>query len=398
VIHPGVVGLSLLASAAGASESRIVNRRVEANQTLAKTLRRAGLEDAQVEEVVAALGRGGFDFRKSRVEDQVRLVLEGDVLQRLDYRQNALDEWEVARDGEALVASKRSVDVERKVALVELSITASVWEAALAAGEDPNIAMELADVFAWDIDFYQDVRQGDHAKVLIEKVMSKGRLVRYGDLLAASYEGEAVRHKEVYRYQFPTGETSYFQRDGNSARKSFLKSPLKYAHITSGFGSRFHPILHYVSAHQGVDYGTPVGTPVWAVADGTVTRAGFSDGNGNHVCVRHANGFESCYLHLSKFGAGVHVGARVAQKQVIAYSGNTGLSTGPHLHYALKRGGSFVNPLNQKFPRADPVPATYLADFHQKTAPYQTWLDAAPVVAAAPASSPVLSSPAAATP
>jgi murein DD-endopeptidase MepM/ murein hydrolase activator NlpD len=381
VLAPLVLTVALGASSPEPAVHLILNRRVEARQTLAKALRHAGLTDPQVEEIVSALS-GVFDFRKSRVDDQLRLVFSGGELDQLDYRQGALDEWQVRREGDRLIASKRNVEVEQKLVLVELAIDSSVWEAAQQAGEDPNIAMDLSDVFAWDIDFYQDVRKGDRAKILVEKFLSKGRLVRYGNVIAAAYSGGAVGHKEVYRYQFPTGETSYFQRDGASARKSFLKSPLKYAHVTSGFGSRYHPILHYVSAHQGVDYGTPVGTPVWAVADGTVTRAGFSDGNGNHVCLRHANGFETCYLHLSRFGAGVHIGSRVGQKQVIAYSGNTGLSTGPHLHYALKRGGVFVNPLNQKFPRADPVPKDLLADFQQKVAPFQTWLDALPVAAA----------------
>ena len=125
-----------------------------------------------------------------------------------------------------------------------------------------------------------------------------------------------------------------------------------------------------------------MGTPVWAVSDGTVTRAGYGEGNGNHVCIRHAQSLESCYLHLSAFASGVRVGARVSQKQVIGYSGNTGLSTGPHLHFALRRGGMYVNPLNQKFPRADPLPKALLVDYALKTAPYASWLDSIPLAAA----------------
>jgi murein DD-endopeptidase MepM/ murein hydrolase activator NlpD len=381
LLPPLALAGALAASSPGDSTHTILNRRIETRQTMAKALRHAGLSDAQVQDAVGALS-GAFDFRKSRVDDQIRLVLTGGELDELDYRQGPLDEWQVRREGDRLVASKRSVEVEKKLALVELGIESSVWEAAQQAGEDPNIAIELSDVFAWDIDFYQDVRKGDRAKILIEKYLSKGRLVRYGELLAASYTGEAIGHKEVYRYQLPGGETSYFQRDGSSARRSFLKSPLKFAQVTSGYGMRFHPILHAMGAHMGIDYAAAIGTPVWAVADGTVTRAGYGDGNGNFVCLRHANAFESCYLHLSKFGAGIHVGGRVSQKQVIAYSGTTGLSTGPHLHFALKRGGAFVNPLNQKFPRADPVPKELVADFNQKAAPLETWLDALPVAAA----------------
>ena len=145
--------------------------------------------------------------------------------------------------------------------------------------------------------------------------------------------------------------------------------------MTSGFGSRFHPVLQYLKAHNGVDYGTPIGTPVWAVADGTVTKAQNTGPGGNTVCVRHINGLETCYLHLSKYGAGVRVGGRVSQKQVIAYSGNTGRSTGPHLHFALKRNGQFVNPLNQKFPRAEPLSKTQMPDFLARAKELASQLD-----------------------
>src|SRR5262249_35500791 len=186
----------------------------------------------------------------------------------------------------------------------------------------------------------------------------------------------------------PSGDISYFMQDGTSARKAFLKSPLKYANITSRFGNRFHPVLNYVKEHNGIDYGAPVGTPVWAVGDGTVTRAGYDGASGKHVCLRHLNGREPCYLHLSGFGPGVRVGARVMQKQVIAYSGNTGLSTGPHLHFALKRGGHFVNPLNQKFPRAEPVPAQFRPDFSERIAPWLAQLNGEPMASAGDANGP----------
>ena len=286
-----------------------------------------------------------------------------------------MDEWQVRRDGEKYVASKRVVEVEKQVSRVELEVATSLYDAALSAREDPTIALALADVFAWDIDFYLDVRKGDRVRCLVEKVLSKGRLLRYGEVLAAEYRGEAVGTKRVFRWQLPDGTWSYFQEDGTSARKAFLKSPLKFAHVTSGFGSRFHPVLQYVRAHQGVDYAAAVGTPVWSVADGTVTRAGNTGAGGNTVCVRHRNGFETCYLHLSGYAAGVKSGSRVAQKQLIGYSGNTGLTTGPHLHFAMRRNGTYVNPLNQKFPRNEPVPTSLLAQFREAVTPLAGGLD-----------------------
>jgi Peptidase family M23 len=377
--------ICLGAAAAPAATTRytVKNRRIEPNQPLAVALQDAGLPPEQVSAVVSAL-EGVFDFRKSRVGDQFRLVMRQGELDFFGYRQSTVDEWQVRRDGDRFVGSKRSIEVEKQVSLVSLEINSSLYEAAVEAGEDPLIGMVLADVFAWDIDFYRDVRKGDRARALVEKFVSKGRILRYGEVLAATYEGESVGTKRVFRYELPDGKATFFQEDGSSARKAFLKSPLKYAHVTSRFGSRFHPVLKYVKAHNGVDYAASIGTPVWAVADGTVTVARNTGAGGNTVCIRHANGFETCYLHLSKFGAGVREGARVSQKQVIALSGNTGRSTGPHLHYALKRHGRHVNPLNQNFPRAEPVPKKLLADFQAKVAPLAEQLDAVSVAEAGP--------------
>lgn len=372
VLAPALVA-ALLATAS-APQVRILNRRVERNQVLATALRSAGLDGVQTDRVIGAL-QGVFDFRRSRVGDQLRLVLRDGELEHLDYRQSPVDEWQVRRDGERYVASKREIEVETQVSRVELEVQSSLYDAATTAGEDPTIAMALADVFAWDIDFYVDVRKGDHVRCLVEKVLSKGRLLRYGEVLAAEYRGESVGTKRVFRWQLPDGEWSYFQEDGTSARKAFLKSPLKFAHVTSRFGMRFHPVLEYLKAHQGVDYAAAVGTPVWSVADGTVTVAGNSGTGGNTVCVRHRNGFETCYLHLSSYGAGVRSGSRIAQKQIIGYSGNTGRTTGPHLHFAMKRNGAFVNPLNQKFPRSEPVPPTLLTLFREAVTPIAASLD-----------------------
>jgi len=374
VLAPALVA-ALLTAAPSSPQVRILNRRIERNQVLATALRAAGLDGGQTDRVVGAL-QGVFDFRKSRVGDQLRLVFRDGELDHFDYRQGPVDEWQVRRDGEKYVARKREVEVETQVTRVELEVASSLYDAAVTAKEDPTIAMALADVFAWDIDFYVDVRKGDRVRCLVERVLSKGRLLRYGEVLAAEYRGESVGTKRVFRWQLPDGEWSYFQEDGTSARKAFLKSPLKFAHVTSRFGMRFHPVLEYLKAHQGVDYAAVVGTPVWSVADGTVTVAGNTGAGGNSVCVRHRNGFETCYLHLSSYAAGVRSGARVAQKQVIGYSGNTGRTTGPHLHFAMKRNGAFVNPLNQKFPRSEPVPPTLLARFRDAVTPIAASLDA----------------------
>ena len=370
------LGLCLLSlTSIAATEQRVLNRRLGRGQTVAGALREAGVAAAEVEEIVQAL-TGVLDFRRCHSGDQLRLVMQDGVWERVEYRQSGFDEWQVRRDGDRWVGSKKAVEIEKKVATVELSIDSSVYQAAISAQEDPNLALALADVFAWDIDFYQDVRKGDRARAVIEKFLVKGRTLRYGELLAAEYQGTLVGQKRVFRYQLPSGEVSYFQQDGSSARKAFLKSPLKYANVTSRFGNRFHPILQYVKSHNGVDYAATMGTPVWSVADGTVVRIGTEGGAGRMLCIRHLNALETCYLHLSSFANKVRLGARVLQKQVVAYTGSSGLSTGPHLHFAMKRGGRFINPLNQKFPRANPIPKELGSDFGQKISSLVSSLDA----------------------
>lgn len=359
----------------------VKNRRLAPGQTVSRALYAAGLDEDTVTSVEGALEAADFDFRRAQPTDQIRFVFRDGELDLLDYRRSFVLEWRVRREGERYVAARREVEKETRVELVELVVEDSIWEAAKAAGERPEVAVTLADVFAWDIDFYRDVQRGDRMRAIVEKVMHRGRVLDYGHVLAAEYVGHSVGALRTFRYRLPDGTESYFRPDGSSATKTFLKSPLKFSHVTSRFGGRFHPILNRWGAHNGIDYHAPVGTPVWAVADGVVTRAGWDDGGGHTVCIKHVKSFESCYLHLSHIE--VRPGERVAQKTVVARSGNSGrLTTGPHLHFGLKRGGAWVNPLNQSFPRADPLPRSLMPDFRQAIAELDGRLDARPVARA----------------
>jgi murein DD-endopeptidase MepM/ murein hydrolase activator NlpD len=356
----------------------VLTVRLARNQTLGQALSRLELAPGQAQAVLEAL-KDKLPFQRSRPGDQIRVErVEGEkALRRFTYRQSVADEWTVApgADG-ALHGEKRHVALTSEVARVEVEIRGSVWESLARAGEDPGLAAVASDVLAWDVDFYQDVRPGDRMKVLVEKVYADGRLLRYGEVLAAAYEGSVTGRKRLFRYTDPGGQTSYYDDEGNSARRGFLKSPLPYAHLTSRFGSRVHPILGYLKAHQGVDYGAPPGTPVWSVGDGVVAVAGSNGACGKQVTVRHRNGFETMYCHLS--AVAVRPGAHVSQKQVIGAVGATGRATGPHLHYAVRRGGGFVNPLQLKVPREAPVAPEHRTDFDGKVAPLRARLDAAP--------------------
>jgi murein DD-endopeptidase MepM/ murein hydrolase activator NlpD len=352
--------------------TKIVNRRLEPNQTVLHLLHQVGLDNTRINEVHAALSAAGFDFRKARVNDQIRLVFKNEELELLDYRRSPLTEWQVRREDNRYLGKIHEAEREQRVEVVDLSISSSLWNAAIDAGERPEIAVVVADVFAWDIDFYRDIQKDDHIRVIVEKVVSKGRTLAYGNVLAAQYKG-AIGQKRSYRYRLPDGTETYFMEDGSSARKTFLKSPLKFSRVTSRFGMRMHPVLKYERAHKGVDYAAEIGTPVWAVADGTVSDSSYGASGGNSVCIRHAMNFETCYRHLSK--RNVNKGQRVTQKQVIGLSGNTGMSTGPHLHFELLRKGAHVNPLNQNFPRAEPLPPALLADFQEKILPLRAALE-----------------------
>ncbi|HEX9288838.1 MAG TPA: M23 family peptidase, partial [Anaeromyxobacteraceae bacterium] len=222
----------------------ILTVRLGRNQTLGQALARLELAPGQAQAILRALA-DKFPFHRSKPGDQLRLErVEGDkTLRRFTYRQSAADEWLVVPgEGGALRGEKRNVALSTEVARVEVEIRGSVWESLQKAGEDPTLAVLAADVLAWDVDFYQDVRAGDRMKVLVEKVFADGKLLRYGEVLGAEYAGNVTGRKRLFRYTDPAGQTSYYDDQGNSARRGFLKSPLKYAHLTSRFGTRVHPV------------------------------------------------------------------------------------------------------------------------------------------------------------
>jgi murein DD-endopeptidase MepM/ murein hydrolase activator NlpD len=353
--------------------------RLGRNETISVALTRANVDPPDLLAAIQAL-EGIFPFRKARPGDQLRVERRAgeSALHRLSIRQGAIDEWLVERAATGgLTASKRQVAVRTEVARVAVKVRSSLYESIQAAHEDPGLAVLAADVLAWDVDFYQDVRNGDRMKVIVEKIFADDRFVRFGEVLATEYDGSASGRKRLFRYTDPEGRTSYYDDDGQSAQRGFLRSPLKYAQITSGFGSRRHPLKGYVQQHPAIDYGAPTGTPVWAVGDGAVKSAGWLGDCGNAVQLRHRNGLETLYCHLS--GVAVHAGGHVNQKQVIGWVGSTGASTGPHLHFGVKRNGSYVNPLALKLPREAPIKREWMDGFREQIGPLRARLDAEPV-------------------
>jgi murein DD-endopeptidase MepM/ murein hydrolase activator NlpD len=224
-----------------------------------------------------------------------------------------------------------------------------------ASGEEDQLALDLAEIFAWDVDFHTELQRGDSFRVAVEKLTLDGRFCRYGRILSAEFT-RGTRLLRAVWFEGSQASAGYYTPEGTPLRKAFLRSPLKFSRISSGFTrSRFHPILHTSRPHLGVDYAAPVGTAVRAAGDGVVVQAGWMGGYGKAVRIRHANGYETLYGHLSRFQ--VARGTRVAQGQVIGAVGRTGLATGPHLDYRMLRNGVFINPLKLQSPPAEPVPA-----------------------------------------
>jgi len=244
------------------------------------------------------------------------------------------------------------------------SIETSLYDALREAGESPALVAEMVDVFQWDIDFFT-LRKGDWFKLVVDRRYSDGQLSGYGAIQVARFHHNGVTY-EAFRFDPESGNGGYYAADGTPMKKQFLRSPLKFSRITSGYTSkRFHPVLKKYRPHYGVDYGAPVGTPVMATADGTVVSASYGKANGNMVRLRHVRKMETYYLHLSRFAKGVRSGVRVRQGQIIGYVGATGLASGPHLDYRVKVNGKYINPLSLRSVAPDPLKGEALARFKE---------------------------------
>jgi len=245
--------------------------------------------------------------------------------------------------------------VSSEVVRLEGVVDSSLFGAMQTSGGGPELAVRVAQIYQWDIDFFRDLRKGDSFVVVVERQEIGGEFFGWGTIYAARFVNrERVLNAIVYPDN--DGRLGYFDLEGRPLRKQFLRSPLEFSRVTSRFSmNRFHPVLKRRMPHYGVDYGAPTGTPVHVTADGTVVFAGRKGGGGNMVTVRHTNGYETNYLHLSRFGKGIRRGVRVTQGQVIGHVGSTGLASGPHLDYRVQLNGRWINPLSISSPPVKPL-------------------------------------------
>ncbi len=349
---------------------------VEPGDTIARALTRSGIDAKQAFGIIEAL-KPVFNFRLCRAGERFEALQAPDgKIQRFAYHKNAEVSYLVERHGKSLVGKRKKFDAKVDILPVGVKIHGSLWTSLNKLPKRADLVARIVDIFAWDIDFYMDTHPGDSMRLVIERYSVDGKFTRWGRILAAEYSGDIGTHRAFW-YQSKTNEatTGYFDETGGSLRKAFLKSPLKFARISSRFGMRVHPTLGFTKMHNGVDLAAPLGTPIWAPADGTVTVAGRRGASGIMLKLRHANGYETVFCHLSRISKGVRLGTRVHQKQVIGKVGSTGRSTGPHLHYGMKLRGRYINPMNQKFPPAKPVPKSEMKSYKDAIAPLSKQLD-----------------------
>lgn len=294
---------------------------------------------------------------------------ESGALIGLRYRTGVDRQLVVAREEETFSAASEPAVLEQRLVMKSGTIASSLFAATDDADVPDAVADQLLKMFSSDIDFHKDLRKGDRFAVLYEVQFVDGEPVRSGRLMAAEFINNGKSHRAVW-FEGEKGKGAYYTPDGKSLRKAFLRSPIEFSRITSGFSqARFHPVLQSVRAHRGVDYAAPVGTRVLAAADGTVSFVGQQSGYGNVVVIEHRDGHSTLYGHLSGFGSGLRKGRRVEQGEVIGYVGMTGLATGPHLHYEFRVNGEHQDPLLLATPEGVPVTTELQAAFEAKAKP-----------------------------
>jgi murein DD-endopeptidase MepM/ murein hydrolase activator NlpD len=350
---------------------------IESGESLALILRREGLDAQQRHRLLEALSEH-TDPAKVRIGQGYELVYGNGQLIAFRLELDTVSRIDVSQSEDGWVAEKVERSYQRSDVAYQGDIEGSLWKSLERAGASPKLVAVFVDAFAFDLDFHTDTRAGDRFAVLVSERRANGDFVDYERVLAARYEGHKDTFEVFWWQPDPKKEGHYFDAEGRGIKRTFLKSPLKFSRVSSGFNpKRMHPVLHREKGHMGTDYAAPTGTPVWAASDGKIVFRGDKGGAGNMVIIRHDNGLKTLYMHLSKFEKGQKVGQRVEQKQVIGYVGMTGLATGPHLHFGVQKGGRYVDPESVDMQRDKGVPKKERRAFKRKVRAYrEAWVDA----------------------
>lgn len=309
-----------------------------------------------------------FDVRKVRAGNVIKAYYSGDSLARnleyVVYEQDRIRSTVFkCRDSLCLWNYDRPVTIERKFS--DVTINSSLWNDMLESGASPVLIMDLANIYQWSVNFFT-LQQGDRFRIIYNQKVCEGEVIAIDTVFFSLFDGGGKQVPAV-RYQIPGQRSAaYWGKDGESLKRMFLKAPLRYNRISSRFSyHRRHPVTGKVKAHTAVDYAAPTGTPVHAIGDGTVTLCGWDpSGGGNRIRIKHMQGYESCYMHLSKFAKGVRAGSRVSQGQLIGYVGATGTATGPHLDFRIWHNKKPIDPLSLNSPASEPLDKKYLEEFN----------------------------------
>jgi murein DD-endopeptidase MepM/ murein hydrolase activator NlpD len=377
-----------------ASVASIIEVVVGRNDTLDGIFRRMQLNKSDLAAIRNLPGiRQSLDFLKPG--DSIKLTHTDGGIKELTRKVSETQTLDVVLKDSGFEAKMIANPVETRVRTASATIDSSLFQAAGAADISDTVALKLANVFAWDIDFVLDIREGDRFTAVYEQIFQDGKYLRDGEVLAAEFVNNGKVYRAV-RFVADNGHAGYYTPAGLAMRKAFLRAPVEFTRVSSAFNPhRQHPILNLIRGHMGTDYAAPIGTPVHAAGDGHVSFAGQRGGYGNAIVLTHGANVSTLYGHMSRFARNVHVGTRVQQGDVIGYVGMTGLATGPHLHYEYLTGGVHRNPQTVQLPGAEPLHAQDLQRFRDLAAPLLADLSPpqTPAPVAAVASSPATPAP-----
>lgn len=349
--------------------------KVKSGDTLSALFSRQGLSASDVHAVITS-GDQAKMLSRLRPGQTLKFDIADGQLRALHYNIDATKALALTRGADGYESRLLEKALETRTNYAMGVIQDSLYSAALDAGLSDAVVMELAGIFGWDIDFALDIRRGDKFTILYEEKYLDGEKYSDGAILAAEFENHGKVYKAV-RFTDPDGRSSYFSPDGRSMRKAFLRSPVDFRRISSHFQpERFHPVLGRKRPHRGVDYAAATGTPIKASGDGKIIFRGKKGGYGRTIIIKHGGRYSTLYAHMSRYRGGLHVGSRVRQGQVIGYVGQSGLATGPHLHYEFRVNGVHRNPLTVKLPDAQPIKKAYRAEFEQSAQALLTQLEA----------------------
>jgi murein DD-endopeptidase MepM/ murein hydrolase activator NlpD len=357
------------AAGTGADSLLAVPDRMERGDTLSSVLERNGIGSLEAHQIAQALS-AVMDVRQLREGSELQIHYRaGGGAKAIWIDHGELEKIRLSRSEAGWQSERSDFDLERRTVGVTGVLEDNLFLSMARLGEAASLTVAFASVFSWDFDFASQSRSGDRFSLVVEKLYRDGDFVGYGALHAARYVSlqPGGRSFDAFLYEDPSGRRDYYDSLGNSLRKAFLRAPVDFERISSRFSySRLHPIHNRRMPHLGVDYAAAKGTPVYSVAAGVVVERGYRGGGGNTITVRHAMGFTSKYLHLSRYARGLAVGTRVEQKEVIGFVGATGTATAPHLDFRLLHHGKPVNPLTQIFPPGPPVADEFREDFESK--------------------------------